>query len=56
MEQKAKLEWEENHPLEPNPYEDLPRMNILTYNLEDYLPQYQDVADSAFNFREFFRD
>lgn len=55
MEQKAKLEWEENHPLEPNPYENLPRMNILTYNLEDYLPQYQEVADSAFNFREFFR-
>lgn len=55
MEQKAKLEWEINHPLEPNPYEDLPRMNILTYNLEDYLPQYQEVADSAFNFREFFR-
>ena len=55
MEQKAKLEWEVNHPLEPNPYEDLPKMNILTYNLEDYLPQYQEVADSAFNFREFFR-
>ena len=55
MEQKAKLEWEENHPLDPNPYEDLPRMNILTYNLEDYLPQYQEVADSAFNFREFFK-
>jgi len=55
MEQKVKLEWEENHPLEPNPYEDLPRMNILTYNLEDYLPRYQEVADSAFNFREFFR-
>lgn len=55
MEQKAKLEWEKLHPLEPNPYEDLPRLNILTYNLEDYLPQYQEVADSAFNFREFFR-
>ena len=55
MEQKAKIEWEENHPLEPNPYEDLPRMNILTYNLEDYLSRYQEVADSAFNFREFFR-
>ena len=55
MEQKAKLEWEESHPLEPNPYEDLPKMNILTYNLDDYLPQYLEVADSAFNFREFFR-
>lgn len=55
MEQKAKLEWEQTHPLEPNPYEDLPRMNILTYNLEEYLPLYRDVADSAFNFKEFFR-
>ena len=55
MEQKAKLEWEENHPLETNPYEELPKMNIFTYNLEEYLPQYQEVADSAFNFKEFFR-
>ncbi len=55
MEQKAKLEWENNHPLEPNPYDDLPKLNILTYNLYDFLPVYKDVADNAFNFREFFR-
>lgn len=55
MEQKAKIEWEQNNPLEPNPYDDLPRLNILTYNLYDFLPIYKDVADNAFNFREFFR-
>ena len=55
MEQKAKLDWELNHPLEQNPYDDLPKLNILTYNLEDYLPNYLEVADKAFNFREFFR-
>lgn len=55
MEQKAKLDWENNHPLEPNPYDELPKLNILTYNLEDFLPNYIEVADKAFNFREFFR-
>lgn len=55
MEQKAKADWEENHPFEPNPYDDLPKMNIFTYNLKDYLPEYEEVSDKAFNFREFFR-
>lgn len=55
MEQKAKLDWENNHPLEPNPYDDLPRMNIMTYDLATYLPKYKDIADSAFNFRTFFK-
>ena len=32
MEQKAKLDWNETHPLENNPYDDLPKLNILTYN------------------------
>ena len=55
MEQKAKLDWNETHPLENNPYDDLPKLNILTYNLDEYLPNYIDVADKAFNFKEFFR-
>ena len=55
MEQKAKYDWEKNHSLEPNPYDELPRLNIYTYNLNEYLPLYIDVADGAFNFREFFR-
>lgn len=56
-EQKAKAEWEENHPNERNPYEELPKMNIFTFDLSDQMPtSYRFVTeDSAFNFREFFR-
>ena len=55
MEQQAKIHWEEKHGLEHNPYLELPRMNILTYDLNKMLPEYIEVADSAFNFKEFFR-
>lgn len=55
MEQQAKLDWEKNHRLETNPYLDLPRLNIFTYNLDKMFPGYIDIADTAFNFREFFR-
>lgn len=55
MEQQAKEEWIISHPFEPNPYDDLPKLNIMTYNLNDFLPNYQDLADKAFNFKEFFR-
>lgn len=56
-EQKAKAEWEENHPNERNPYEELPKMNIFTFDLSEQMPtSYRFVTeDSAFNFREFFR-
>ena len=33
MEQEAKARWYIEHPNEPNPYEELPRLNIFTYNL-----------------------
>lgn len=55
MEQQAKMEWDKYHPLENNPYLDLPRLNIFTYNLDKMFPGYIDIADTAFNFREFFR-
>lgn len=55
MEQKAKSDWEKEHPFEPNPYDDLPRMNIFTYNLKEYFPKYEELTDKAFNFKEFFR-
>lgn len=55
MEQEAKMNWEQFHFGDSNPYEELPRMNIYTYHLEKNLPVYIDVADKAFNFREFFR-
>ncbi len=56
-EQKAKAEWEEKHPGERNPYEELPKMNIFTFDLSEQMPtSYRFVTeDSAFNFREFFR-
>ena len=56
-EQKAKKEWEENHPFEKNPYEELPKMNIFTFNISERISHsYRYVTeDSAFNFREFFR-
>ena len=56
-EQKAKAEWEENHPNERNPYEELPKMNIFTFDLSEQMPtSYRFVTeDLAFNFREFFR-
>lgn len=54
MEQRAKLEWEQNHDGDTNPYASLPRLNIYTYDLSLELKHYQD-GDHAFNFTEFFR-
>lgn len=56
-EQKAKADWEIEHPNEKNPYAELPQMNILTFDLSENMPySYRYVTeDSAFNFREFFR-
>lgn len=56
-EQKAKVEWSEKHPDEKNPYEELPRMNIFTFDLSNQMQtSYRFVTeDQAFNFREFFR-
>lgn len=55
MEQSAKLDWENNHDGDYNPYADLPKMNILTYDLNKQFRNYIDVGDKSFNFREFFR-
>ncbi len=54
MEQQAKREWAILHPGDYNPYEELPRLNILTFNLGELTPKYID-DDKAFNFAEFFR-
>lgn len=54
-EQKAKLEWFKNHPLDNNPYADLPKLNIFTYDLnKDLNKKYLDT-DEAFSFKEFFK-
>ena len=54
MEQQAKADWEETHFGDHNPYADLPRLNIYTYELGKVFRAYAD-EDIAFNFREFFR-
>ena len=55
MEQEAKLDWTKNHYCDSNPYDELPKMNIYTYHLEETFKNYIDAEDKAFNFREFFR-
>lgn len=56
MEQQAKSDWYANHLDGKNPYEELPRLNILTYKLADeFCGKYEDFEDKAFNFRDFFR-
>lgn len=54
MEQRAKQEWALTHPGDYNPYEELPKLNLLTFNLGALVAEYQD-EDKAFNFTEFFR-
>ncbi len=55
MEQKAKEQWPLTHFGDSNPYEELPKLEIFTYDLDKLIPGYIDIQDSAFNFREFFR-
>ena len=57
MEQEAKNNWDKNHCGDSNPYEELPKMHIFTYDLGEMLnnEHYVDIMDKAFNFREFFR-
>lgn len=55
MEQREKANWYINHYGDSNPYEELPKMHIYTYSLDDILTGYKDVEDMSFNFREFFR-
>lgn len=57
MEQKKKSEWDAQHYGDHNPYADLPRMHIYTYDLGEKLKKYvSDGYDTkAFNFHEFFR-
>ena len=55
MEQRAKRDWPLFHFGDSNPYEELPKLEIFTYDLDKYIPGFIDVEDGAFNFREFFR-
>ena len=53
-EQQAKLEWSVKHPNEPNPYAELPKMNIYTYDITNNIKDVVD-HDGVFTFNEFLR-
>ena len=55
MEQRAKLFWDEHHYGDPNPYADLPRMQILTFTLPKMLRDQVIENNEVFKFHEFFR-
>ncbi len=57
MEQRCKANWDIEHPGDHNPYADLPKMHIFTYDLGEKLREYvtDEFGSKAFNFREFFR-
>lgn len=55
MEQKAKADWDKYHFGDPNPYAGLPKLHIYTFDIGKALSGFEDIEDSAFNFKEFFR-
>ena len=56
-EQRRKAEWTTKNFGDSNPYDELPQMNVFTYNLGELLKNdaYVELEDTAFNFREFFK-
>lgn len=53
MEQQAKLKWDLENPKLPNPYEQLPEVQMYTFVMK-HKEKFID-ENKAFNFREFFR-
>ena len=53
-EQQAKINWEREHPGERNPYAELPKMNIFTYDITKNINNVLDQS-GIFTFNEFFR-
>ena len=53
-EQQEKKNWNEKHPNEKNPYAELPKMNLYTYDIRNNFDTYRD-EQGIFTFTEFFR-
>lgn len=53
-EQQAKRDWTKKHPDERNPYAELPKMNIFTYDITKNINNVLDQT-GIFTFPEFFR-
>lgn len=54
-EQRAKTQWEDEHYGDPNPYAELPHMNLFTFDLSKIMHDNEDEDTSDFKFNEFFR-
>lgn len=58
QEQHAKEDWELNNFGDSNPYADLPKMHIYTFDLGSLISNksfISDISNKAFNFTEFFK-
>ena len=56
MEQQAKYSWNEHHPNEPNPYDELPKVSMFTFEMNRKLKNEIFLDENhSFNFKEFFR-
>lgn len=62
MEQRDKINWDVEHPGVPNPYAELPALEMLTYNIDTFSSHigslgqnFHDALDGGFRFHEFFR-
>lgn len=62
MEQRDKLNWDEDHPGVPNPYAELPALQMQTYDIDTFASHigtlgdnFHDALDGGFRFHEFFR-
>ena len=55
MEQQAKELWDASAQGVANPYANMARMNIITYNLRNTFAPYSLTDNEGFNFSEFFR-
>lgn len=54
-EQQAKEDWAKAMPSRPNPYESLPKMNMLVYKMPDRIMRVAEREDLGFDLNEFFR-
>ena len=54
MEQREKLKWDDEHFGDPNPYAELPRMQILTFTLPKMLREKAAENNETFHFHHFF--
>ena len=57
QEQESKAKWDVYNFGDSNPYEELPELKIMTYDLSEIVKNHSFVSfdDKAFNFHEFFR-